>query len=409
MRTNARAKLSKRSLTRPCKNKAEVFEMEAMLERGCGLDVHKDKIEACIMINTTPEIEVIRERFGSTAAELKRLSKWIEDQQVKNVAMESTGVYWMPIYEALESNIGERIDILVANAYHMKNVPGRKTDVKDAQWIAELLLKGLLEHSYVPNRYMRDVREISRARRKLIRERVREWNHVEKYLQAHGIKLTSVLSSITCVTAQEIIKVFAEKGEITQEELRRCRRGTLKHSEEEMYEALCVKLTKTEQRMLKYHMTHIEQLDQDELELNEMLSEMMADCGEEIDIAVSIPGISTDSAIEIFAEIGVVPQDHFQTKERLCKWAGLSPRNSESAGNISNRKTLHGNPYIKSILVQCAWAAVKCRKSQLNDWFWRKQSVIGRKKAIVAVARKLLALLYTLLEKRECYKPVITA
>ena len=387
----------------PCQKKERVLEMDKLLERCCGLDVHKDKIEACIIDIAVEEPN--RETFDATPAGYERLSNWLNQNDCRNIAMESTGVYWIPLYEILEEKLKNKETIIVGNAYHMKNVPGRKTDVKDAEWIAGLLQHGLIEQSFVPERTVRDMREIARQKRNLINSRTTEINHLEKYLQRHGIKLSSVLSSITGTSSMLMLKELAKSGELTLDKVRQYHNGRMKNSPEKIYEAVCVKLSTAECRLLDFDIRHIEEITRDIEELSSMLAELFTAYEVHLKIATSIPGISTESAMEILAEISPKPDEAFLKKERVCKWAGLTPRNDGSADKIISRKTLHGNPYVKSLLVQCAWVAVKARNSVFNNWFWSRQGRIGRKKAIVAVARKILALLFTLLERGEFYDP----
>ena len=258
--------------------------MQAILECCCGVDVHKDMIEACI-IQGIENPKIIRQQFSTMQNELQDFVRWLYDNDCYHIAMESTGVYWRPVYECIEEFSPYYEDIIVANAHHMRNLPGRKTDVKDAEWIATLLQHGLLEKSYVPSRDIRDLRELSRSYKNYVGERVRCINRLEKFLQTHGFKLSSVLSDIT----------------------------------------------------------------------------------------------------------------------RLCSWAGLSPRNDQSAGKISSKKIMPGNPYIKSILCQSAWAAVRSRNTPFAAWFWSRQAKIGTKKAIIGVSRRLLATIFVLLKNDQFY------
>ena len=381
--------------------------MEEILECSCGLDVHKDKIEACIL--KTDAGSAYRETFGCIASELNRLCKWLNAHGCRNVAMESTGVYWLPVYERIEEKCVPFESLLVVNAYEIKNMPGRKTDVKDAEWLAQLLKCGLLHNSFIPERTVRSMREISRMRRKTVQAKSREINHLEKYLQMHGFKFSSVFSSITGVSAEALLKRLACRGRITLTDIHDCCSKRLKHVPEEIFAAVNGELDETERRILCFAMKRIDELDQDINELSQMLRDLFSQYEEQLQIATSIPGISLDSAMEILAEISPEPQKSFASPEKLCKWAGLTPRNEESAGKVRSRKTLHGNPYVKSILVQCAWAAVKTRNGEFKEWFWPRQCRLGRKKVIIAVARKLLYLLYTLLSRGELYLPPVPA
>ena len=333
--------------------------MEVLMYCCCGLDVHRDLIEACILRGEGLEPEIIRESFGTTKPELKRLTLWLSKNDCFSVAMESTGVYWKPIFETLELSSEYLEQIWVVNANHMRNLPGRKSDVRDAEWIATLLRHGLLEKSFVPPAPIRDLRECSRLHRSFVQERCRYVNRLEKFLQAHGFKFSSVMKDILSVSGRKLLNILRDTGSLTPLDVaENCRR--LRRSPEEISAAVCGNL---------------------------------------------IPGFDEESSIEIIAEISAAPQEHFSSGEKLCHWAGVTPRNDESAGKMKSRKTLHGNPYVKSILCQAAWAAVKVRTSPFHDWFWSHQHRLGQKKAIIAVCRKLLMLIYLLLQTKHYYQP----
>ena len=377
--------------------------MEAILECCCGMDVHKDKIEACILKDA--EGRPYREQFGCISKELDRLCEWLKSHECRHIAMESTGVYWQPIYERIEELCPEREQLLVVNARHMRNLPGRKTDVKDAEWIAQLMQHGLLNNSFIPERDVRGMRELSRMKRGVVRERATQVNRLEKFLQRHGFKLSSVISSIVGASGMQLLRTLARKGVLSLEAVRHCCSARLAHTPEEIYPAISGKLDEIERECLRMMLDWLDQLDKRIEEISLLLLHTFDQYAAQVDIATSLPGISQDSAMEILSEISPAPQAAFPTASRLCSWAGLVPRNDESAGVVKSRKILPGNPYVKAILVQCAWAAVKTRNSEFNRWFWSRQGRIGKKKAIIAVARKLLFKLYTLLARGELYSP----
>jgi transposase len=383
--------------------------LEEILESSCGLDVHKDKIEACIL--KTGAKSAYRETFGCIPSELDRLCKWINDYGCKDIAMESTGVYWLPIYERIEAKCPERQSLLVVNAYEIKNMPGRKTDIKDAHWIALLLKRGWLRqhNSFIPEHIVRSMREVSRLRRKITGDRSKASNQLEKFLQTHGFKFSSVFSSITGMSSTALLKRLAQRGKVSLRDIYDCCHKNLRHVPEEILAAVNGELNEAERKLLCFHIKRIEALSDEIRELTGMLADLFEEYKEQLKIAVSLPGINLDSAMEVLAEISPEPQASFDTQRKISKWAGLSPRNDDSADKITCRKTLHGNPYVKSILVQCAWAAVKTRNSEFQKWFWPRQCRLGRKKAIIAVARKLLCLLYTLLSKGVLYSPPVPA
>jgi transposase len=285
----------------------------------------------------------------------------------------------------------------------MRNLPGRKNDVKDAEWIATLLRHGLLEASFVPDRITRDLREYSRLHKSFVEEKSRYINRLEKFLQTHGFKLSSVMSNIICVSGRKLLNILADTGTISVSDVANAVGKRLKKPIEEIEAAVCGSINFHERTLLKLILKKIDDSQEDIKTILADMQELAAPYQEALNQIISIPGIDITSALTIIGESSATPQDSFDSKEKLCSWAGLSPRNDESAGKVKSRKTLHGNPYIKSILCQVAWSAVRSRNSNFNKWFWSHQGKLGRKKAIIAVARKILALIYVLLQKHEFY------
>ena len=378
--------------------------MEALLYCCCGLDVHRDLIEACILRGEDADPEAIREAFGTTRPEMHRLTQWLSENDCYTVAMESTGVYWKPVFEALELCPAYIEQLWVVNANHMRNLPGRKSDVADAEWIATLLRHGLLENSFVPSAAVRDLRECTRLHRTFVQERCRYINRLEKFLQAHGFKFSSVMKDILCVSGRKLLDILQSTGSLTEADVaENCRR--LRHSPEEISAAVCGNLSDAEQRLLGRLLHKLDSCQEDITGILEDMRLLSQQFQEQLAVIDSVPGFDEESAMEIIAEISAAPQVHFSSGEKLCRWAGVTPRNDESAGKMKSRKTLHGNPYVKSILCQAAWAAVKVRNSPFHDWFWSHQHKLGRKKAIIAVSRKLLMLIYHLLDTGTTYRP----
>ena len=376
--------------------------MQPLLECCCGVDVHRDMIEACIIKGMDKPI-LIRERFTTFQNDLQRFVKWLFENDCYNIAMESTGVYWRPVYEAIEEYSKYYECILVANAHHMRNIPGRKSDVKDAEWIATLFQNGLLEPSFVPERTIRDLREFSRTYKNSVSEKVRCLNRLEKFLQTHGFKLSSVLSDINSVSGIRILTILSEKGSLSVSDVQNAISSNTKKSAYEIQLAICGRLNPNECFLLS---DFLDKLNLIQSHIDKILSKMQeiaapyANILEQLD---SIPGIDITAAFLILAEISGNPQDHFKTSSHLCSWAGLSPRNDESANKIKSRKILPGNPYIKSILCQVSWVVVKNRKNPFGLWFWSHQSKLGKKKAIIAVSRKILSLIYFLISNNILY------
>ena len=376
--------------------------MQPILDCCCGLDVHKNIIEACI-IKGCDEPVFIRRQFSTFQNELKELVFWLYDNDCFHIAMESTGVYWRPVYEAIEEYSLYYESIIVANAHHMRNIPGRKSDIKDAEWIATLLQHGLLEPSFVPDRIIRDLREFSRTYKNSVSEKGRCLNRLEKFLQTHGFKLSSVLSDINSVSGIRILTLLAEKGSLSIDDVSNAISSNTKKSATEIQSAICGKLNPNECFLLN---DFLEQLRIIQNHIEKILSKMQdiaAPYTTIIEQLDSIVGIDITAALLILAEIGPAPQDNFKTSAHLCSWAGLSPRNDQSAGKIKSKKILPGNPYIKSILCQVSWSAVRNRKNPFGHWFWANQGRLGKKKAIVAVSRKILSIIYYLLANNKFY------
>lgn len=381
--------------------------MEALLECCCGVDVHRDILQVCILKGLTDDPQIIRAEFKTMPNDLAEFVEWLISNDCYHIAMESTGVYWRPIYEAIEEIHTDYQALMVVNAHHMRNLPGRKSDVKDAEWIATLLRHGLLEASFVPDKITRNLREYSRLYRSFTGEKSRYLNRLEKFLQTHGFKLSTVLSNIYGVSGRKLLYKLSETGHLLTSDVIEVVDKRVKKSRDEIHEAITGKLSLCERKLLKTLLTKIDQVQK---EIEDILI-IMQEVAEPYQVAVeqldSIPGIDTLAALTVIAEISTTPQKQFSNSNKLCSWAGLSPRNDESAGKVKSRKILHGNPYIKSILCQVAWASVRVRKSSFAMWFWSHQGKLGRKKAIIAVARKILTLIYKLLKFGEFYDSII--
>ena len=380
--------------------------MQPILECCCGVDVHRDMIEACI-IRGVENPEILRKQFSTFQNELQEFVKWLYDNDCYHIGMESTGVYWRPVYEAIEEYSPYYENIIVTNAHNMRNLPGRKTDVKDAEWIATLLQHGLLEPSFVPERAIRDLREFSRTYKNCVSEKSRCLNRLEKFLQTHGFKLSSVLSDINSVSGIRILTVLAETGSLSVDDVKNAVSSNTKKSADEIQLAVCGRLNANECFLLSDFLEQLQLIEKHIQTILTKMQEIAAPYQRVIDQLDSITGIDITSALLIVAEIGAAPQENFPTSSHLCSWAGLSPRNDQSAGKIKSKKVLPGNPYIKSILCQVAWVAVRSRKTPFGAWFWSHQGKLGKKKAIVAVSRKILSLIYYLIANDTFYDNTI--
>jgi transposase len=368
--------------------------MDVIIERACGLDVHKDNITACIMTTERKEIQT----FSTKTVFLLKLLDWIKENGCTHVAMESTSVYWKPIVNLLES---EGIEFLVVNAQHMKALPGRKTDVKDAEWIAQLLRHGLLKASFIPDRNQRELRELVRYRRSIIEERARQHNRIQKVLEGANIKLGSVVSDIMGVSSKDMLRAIAE-GEDDPEKLANFARRTMKRKKEELELALQGYVNPHQRLMLKTILTHIDFLTEQIEMLDQEIAQRVSSYQEDIERLDSIPGIATRMAEQILAEIGTDVGNQFPTAAHLCSWAALVPGHNESAGKRKSSRSKKGNKYLRSALTEAA-QSVRGSKNYLGALYRRTAGRKGKKKAAIAVAHAILRIAYYLLTRKEMY------
>jgi transposase len=312
--------------------------------------------------------------------------------------MESTSVYWKPIVDLLEA---EDIGFLVVNAQHMKAVPGRKTDVKDAEWIAKLLRHGLLKASFIPDRNQREVRELVRYRRSIIEERARQHNRIQKVLEGANIKLGSVVSDIMGVSARDMLDAIAD-GEEDPEKLATFARRTMKKKKEELELALKGSINPHQRLMLKTILGHIDFLTEQIEMLDQEVAKRVNTYQEDIERLDSIPGIATRMAEQILAEIGTNIKEQFPSAAHMCSWAGLVPGHNESAGKRKSAKTKKGNKYLRSALTEAAHS-VRGSKNYLGALYRRTASRKGKKRAGIVVAHAMLRISYYLLTRKEMY------
>jgi transposase len=369
--------------------------MEVLIERACGLDVHKKTITACIV---TPEGKEIK-TFRTHTVFLLELIDWIKEHRCTHVAMESTGVFWKPIVNLLEA---EEIQFLVVNAQHMKAVPGRKTDVKDAEWICDLLRHGLLKASYIPDRNQRELRELVRYRRSLIQERAREHNRVQKVLEGANIKLAAVASDIMGLSSRDMMNAMID-GEDDPEKLASFARGVMKKKKEELELALRGYMSAHQRLMLKTMLTHIDFLNEQIIELDMEVAKRLAPFKEDLERLDTIPGIALRTAEQILAEIGTDIASRFPSAPHLCSWVGLVPGHNESAGKRKPSKTRKGNKYLRSALIEASHS-LKGSDNYLGAQYRRIAARKGKHRAAVAVAHSIMTIAYHLLTRKEDYK-----
>ena len=379
--------------------------MEAIVERCAGLDVHLDTVVACILygdLDKKPNKEI--KTFSTTTKGLLQLLDYLNINRCTHVAMESTGVYWKPVWNILESGAFE---LIIANAKKIKNVPGRKTDVKDSEWIASLLRCGLIEKSFVPPEVIRDLRDLTRLRKELLSEITRHKNRIHKVLQDANVKVSSVLSDVFGETGKVIINELISNRCITMNFVESLYEGRgksrLKATPNEMYEALNGKIRGQHIILLTIHNNNILFLEKQIEEIEKEIDVLLQKESESIDILNTIPGINITSAACIIAEIGS-DMSVFPTEKHLSSWAGLCPKNNESAGKKKRSSIKSGNPWLRSILCECVWASIKKKDSRFKSKYWSMVPRMGKKKALIAIANLLLRLIYHLLKNKNTYE-----
>lgn len=379
--------------------------MQDILACCCGLDIHKEIIVACLLKGPLEEglkpRSEIRE-FGAQLKDLLDLRQWLEENDCRFVAMESTGIYWQPVYAVLETAFSDEMHLLVVNARHMKNVPGKKTDMRDAEWIATLLRAGLLKGSFVPERDIRDLRQFTRYRKALIRDITSQKNRIEKLLQASGFSLSSFLSDIFGSSGVAIMGELVNVGFLTQASLENCLKGRARQKTAEILSSLNGVLSTPQRKLLKMELTHLKDLQDNLAEVEEEIRTNFTQFEGPRQLLDSIPGIDTTAAYAILAEIGS-KLDTFPTAEHLCAWAGLAPGSHQSAGKKKKQRVTHGNNYLKTILCEVAWVIASHKKLYLSGWYWRLKQRTDAKRAIVALARKLLVIIYAMLKSKSAY------
>lgn len=369
--------------------------MEVIYPRCCGLDVHKKTVAACVI---TPEGQETR-TFTTMTKDLLLLADWLAQCEVTHVGMESTGVYWKPVYNLLE---GTGVTLLVVNAQHIKAVPGRKTDMKDAEWIATLLRHGLLRASYIPDRPQRELRELIRYRRTLIQERGQVVNRIQKVLEGANIKLSSVATDVVGVSGRAMLEAMVQGTEDPQV-LAGLARGKLREKRAALEEALRGLMGRHQRLLLQSHLRHLDFLDAEVADIDREVATRMAPFEGALSQADSIPGIGRRTAEAILAETGV-EMSRFTTAAHLSSWARVCPGNNESGGKRRRASTGRGNPWLRSALVEAAWAAARTRDTYLSAQYHRLAARRGAKRAIVALAHTILVILYHLLRTGRTYQ-----
>lgn len=376
--------------------------MKRVYAKCCGIDVHKKLIVACLLNGDKQEIK----EFGTCTKNLLELTQWLKENGCEMVAMESTASYWKPIYNVLEAF---EMNVMVVNARDMKAVPGRKTDVNDAQWIADLLQHGLLRGSYIPDKEQRELRELISYRQSLIRDRASELNRLQKMLEGANIKLSGTVANINGKSARNLIELLLKGKVIDEETIDNLYKenkisSNLKADKNRLIEDLQGVLSKIQIKMIKELLSHVDELSKHICNLDTDIDNFMNDEEKKASEAIKkLPGIGEKSAQAIIASIGT-NMDRFPTDSHISSWAGLCPGNNESAGKRKSGRTRKGNNMLKSILVVCAHAAVKNKESYFSAQFSRISAHRGSKRAYVAVAHSMLIAIYHILKEKVDFK-----
>jgi transposase len=367
--------------------------MDVVYERCCGLDIHKQTVVACAILpgpHGQPQKEV--RTFGTLTDELQQLAAWLAERQVRRVAMESTGVYWKPIWNLLEE---QGFELVLANARHVKQVPGRKTDVKDAEWLADLLRHGLIRGSYVPDRAQRELRELTRYRTSLVQERAAEANRLAKTLEGANLKLTSVASNVVGASSRAILHELVA-GRSDPAGLAELAQGRLRAKLPQLERALVGRFGPHQRFLVAQQLAHIEALDESIERVSAELRARLRPFEDLLRRLDTIPGIARPAAEVLLAEVGA-DQDRFPTAAQLASWAGVCPGHDESAGKRRSGRTRKGSPWLRAVLTQAAHAAAKTKHTYVAAQYHRLAARRGTKRAAVAVAHSLLVIVWHLL------------
>jgi transposase len=371
--------------------------MEVLYPRCAGLDVHKDVVVACVRCVSPPAHHETRS-FTTTTSGLLALAEWLAEHGCTHVAMEASGVYWRPVWHILE----DQFELVLANAQHIKNVPGRKSDVSDAMWIADLLAHGLIRSSFVPPTPIQDLRDLTRTRKQLVRQISQHAQRIHKLLEDANLKLGSVLSDVLGVSGRAMLDAIIA-GESDPETLAALaqRRARLKHAE--LVEALRGRIRPHHRNLLRLHLGLIRTTELSISEIDDAVGKCLEPIHQRVRLLTTIPGISDVVAEVIVAEIGL-DMTRFPTAGHLVSWAGLCPRNDQSAGKRRSTRLRKGGAWLKPALVTAAWAAVRVKVSYLRAQFYRIKARRGAKKAIIAVAASMLTAAYFILRDAVPYR-----
>lgn len=374
--------------------------MEEILDKCCGLDVHRDTITACVMIGNRRQKHKHIKTFSTFTSDIKELANWLKSFNIYHVAVESTGIYWKPIFNVFDGDF----DVILVNAQHVKNVPGKKTDVKDSEWLCKLLKCGLLSKSFIPPSDIVRLRELVRYRQTLTRDLTSAKNRVIKMLENANIKLSSVFSDVFGVTAWGMIcKLVA--GETRMEVLMEYIHRSCKSSREEIKKALEGTYKEADRNILQLMMDHIRAIEKITEDIDTQIQMHLEPYQAQVELLKTIPGIKDLAAASIIAEIGV-DMDQFKDESHLSAWAGLCPGNYESAGKKKSSRIRKGNKYLRVTMTQAAWAASRTKNTFLGAKYRSLIPRKGKKRAIIAVGRKMLIICYHILKRRVPFNEI---
>ena len=372
--------------------------MEVLYPRCAGLDVHARSVTACVRIASGADVSYQHRTVPTTTRGLLELADWLAAAQCTHVAMEATGVYWKPVWHILDG----QFTLVLANAMHVRHVPGRKSDMTDAGWIADLLAHGLIRSSFVPPAVIQELRDLTRTRKQLVGEIARHTLRIQKTLEDANLKLTHVVSDILGVSGRAVLKALIA-GETDPQRLADLTRNRLKATREQLIAALHGRVTAHHRFMVDLHLTHIEALEAAVDKLERHVGEAMTPFHAPVSLLTTMPGLSDTAARVLIAEIGA-DMTRFPTAGHLVSWAGLCPRLEVSAGKRHSTRIRHATPWLKTTLIQAAWAATRKKDSYLHAQFIRLKSRRGPKKAIVAVAASMLTAAYVMLRDGVPYR-----
>jgi transposase len=372
--------------------------MEVLYPKCAGLDVHKEQVTACIRVAEGGAVKQEVRSFAATTSGLMALAEWLADAACTHVAMEATGVYWKPVWHVLEGSF----ELVLANAQHVRNVPGRKSDVSDAMWLADLLAHGLVRGSFVPPAPVQEMRDLTRTRKQLVREIAQHTQRIQKTLEDANIKLSSVISNVLGTSGRAFLAALIA-GENDPEKLAQLAHPRLQANRSALVESLRGRVTAHHRFMLKLHLEQIDSLDRAVRELEARMGEALTPFRGQVEALKTIPGVSDVVAHVIAAEVGL-DMARFPSAAHLVSWAGLCPKLDESAGKRRSTRVRKGAPWLKTTLVTAAWAAARRKTGYLRAQFLRIKSRRGAKKAILAVAASMLTAIWHMLRTGSDYR-----